>query len=372
MIFTVRDEITEFSESQFRFVNGWNRSTRPGQRCRIIATGNPPSTDNGLWIIKYWGPWLDPDHPNPAAPGELRWFAVIGGKDIECSGPEPLQHEGETIYPRSRTFVPARLSDNPFLRDSGYLTVLQGLPEPLRSQMLYGDFSLSLGTDPWQVIPSAWIRAAQARWKEEDGNKTLPISAIGVDVARGGRDKTVISIRKSNWFAPLYRYPGSETPSGPAVAGLVLSHAGPECTINVDVIGVGSSVYDVLNGIYRGQVNGVNVAGRSTSTDKSGKLKFVNIRAEALWKLREALDPETGDNLAIPPDPELLADLTAPKWTLRVSGIQIESKQDIIKRIGRSPDAGDALVLAFWIAEQETIGELDENIRDLLMNYKGY
>jgi hypothetical protein len=35
----------------------------------------------------------------------------------------------------------------------------------------------------------------------------------------------------------------------------------------------------------------------------------------AYWRLREALDPHTGDNLALPPDAELEADLKAPKWS---------------------------------------------------------
>ena len=34
---------------------------------------------------------------------------------------------------------------------------------------------------------------------------------------------------------------------------------------------------------------------------------------------------------------------------MRVSGIQIESKDDIKKRIGRSPDVGDAIVLACYV-----------------------
>jgi hypothetical protein len=90
------------------------------------------------------------------------------------------------------------------------------------------------------------------------------------------------------------------------------------------------------------------VASRSEATDKSGKLKFINLRAEIYWKLREALDPSTGENLALPPDPLLLQDLTAPQWSLTVSGIKVESKDDIKKRIGRSTDSGDAVALACY------------------------
>jgi hypothetical protein len=60
----------------------------------------------------------------------------------------------------SRTFIPSRVSDNPYLMGTGYMTQLQSLPEPLRSQMLYGDFKAGVQDDPWQVIPTAWVEAA--------------------------------------------------------------------------------------------------------------------------------------------------------------------------------------------------------------------
>ena len=84
----------------------------------------------------------------------------------------------------SRTFIPSRVEDNPYLMASGYKTVLQNLPEPLRSKMLHGDFSAGMEDNPWQVIPTAWVDAAMARWTEEPPD--LPLSALGVDIARGG------------------------------------------------------------------------------------------------------------------------------------------------------------------------------------------
>lgn len=344
----VFDELTEFSEFQYRFVTAWNRTTRPGQRCRIVGTCNPPTNAEGRWVIKYWGPWLDPHYPNPAQPGELRWFTTIDGEDVECSGPEPIEHKGEILRPRSRTFIPARLADNPFQAGTGYEAILQGLPEPLRSQMLYGDFSLSVSDDQQQVIPTEWVRLAQARWQPSPAGK-LPMTAMGVDVARGGRDKTVIARRHGNWFAELIKYPGKDTPDGPAVAQLVINmhEPGSTATINVDVIGVGSSAYDFL-AKHNYPARPINVASGSDATDMSGKLGFVNLRAEMLWKFREALDPLTGENLALPPDPELLADLCAARWELRSNGIKVESKDDIKKRLGRSPDCSDALLMAFY------------------------
>jgi hypothetical protein len=38
----VFDEGTDFLESQYRFIIGWNQSTDPKQRCRVIVASNPP------------------------------------------------------------------------------------------------------------------------------------------------------------------------------------------------------------------------------------------------------------------------------------------------------------------------------------------
>lgn len=340
------DEITEFTEYQYRFLIGWLRTVEEGQRCRVIAAGNPPSHAEGAWVIRYWAPWLDDQYSNPAMPGEIRYFAVIDGEDREVESKEPIEYNGETLLPRSRSFIPARLKDNPYLTKTGYEQTLQGLPEPLRSQLLYGDFQVGTEDDPWQVIPTAWVRLAFHRWETSE-KPDVPLTCLGVDVARGGSDQTVLSRRYLNWFAPLEKYAGIDTPDGPSVVALVVSALSemPEALVNIDVLNVGGSAYDILRG-NKVNVQGINFARRSTKIDRTGKLRMRNKRAEAYWSLREALDPELGDDLAFPRNNELLADLTTPRWAVSVSGIQIEDKDAIAKRLGRSPDCGDAVALA--------------------------
>ncbi len=342
------DEITHFTEAQFRFLIGWNRASYPGQRVRVVAAGNPPTDAQGAWVLRYWAPWLDPTYPKPARSGEVRWFATVDGVEREWPDGVPFQAAGMMITPQSRSFVRARISDNPYLMASGYLATLQALPEPLRTQMLSGEFASGIEDDPWQVIPTAWVLAAQARWVPE--GPAMPYTAIGVDVARGGRDRTVIVGRKGTWFSSILSIAGDETPDGPSVAGRVIgfmdgSRGGAAVPIQVDVIGVGAAVYDALQaaGIRAVPLNG---AKRSLAQDKSGQLGFANKRAEWYWRLREALDPDFGDGLALPPDRELLRDLVAPRWKLTGRGIQIESKEDMMKRLGHSPDKADGVVYA--------------------------
>ena len=210
--------------------------------------------------------------------------------------------------------------------------------------MLYGDFNAGLDDDPWQVIPTEWIRAAQARW-QADGKPDIALTAIGCDPARGGKDKTAIVRRWGAWFETPQVWPGAMTQDGPMVASLVVNAIEGEPALNLDVIGIGSSVYDAL--VSQGvSVNAVNFAEGTTATDKSGRFQMRNVRAAAWWRMREALDPQNNESLALPPGGEVLADLTAPRWKLSTSGILIESKDEIKERLGRSPDIGDAIVLA--------------------------
>jgi len=339
----VIDEAANFLEGQVRFLMGWVRTTVPGQRCQTLMTFNPPTTHEGRWIIKFFAPWLDPKHPNPAKPGELRWFAVLDGEDREFADGTPFTHNGERIVPQSRTFIPSRVGDNPYLMDTGYMAQLQSLPEPLRSQMLYGDFRAGMQEDPWQVIPTAWVEAAQARWTKPD--KLPPMDSMGVDVARGGKDNTVLARRHGYWYDEPLVHPGKETPDGPAVAGLVVANTRDSAVIHIDVIGVGASPYDFLNNAKQ-QVVGVNVSEKAYGTDRSGRLTFKNQRSQLWWALREDLDPANNTGIALPPDKRLLADLCAPRWELQGSVIYVESREDIIARLGRSPDFGSAYILA--------------------------
>lgn len=343
------DEITEFTESQFRFVMAWNRTTKAGQRCRVVVTGNPPATPEGEWVKKYWGAWIDPKHPNPAKFGELRWYVRVGDNDIELEGDwagKTYSADGEMLQPRSRTFIPARLADNPHLRDTGYLAIIQGLPEPLRSQMLYGDFGKATQDDAYQVIPTAWVEAAMTRVNPPADK----ITALGVDVARGGSDKTVIATMRGFVIDSLMRIAGKDTPTGPAVVQHIINAQPGDAPVGIDVIGVGASAYD--SAVSMCSARAVNFAEGTDATDKSGKLRFRNVRAAAWWAMREALDPSTGANITLPDDPELKSDLCAPRWSLSGGRVVIEEKEEIKKRIGRSPDAGDAVVIANYTAQQ--------------------
>ena len=374
----VFDEVVHFREKQVRFLMGWNRTTLPGQRVRVIMTSNPPTPENagnettGLWIIRMFAPWLDPAHPRPAQPGELRWYAhdPVTGEERELSDdPEDPYYHNEglpfwlphqdpdnpddmPLLPMSRTFIPAKVTDNQYLRDTNYVTQLQALPEPLRSQMLHGDFAASLADNPQQVYPTAWVRAAIDRRKQYAADhpgapepRTTPMTSLGLDVSRGGRDQTVLARRHGWWYDDLVCIPGSQVPDGPTAAGQALGYQRNDAEIIVDAIGIGASAYDHLVGAI---VNATAHVGseRATRRDRSGRLTFMNKRSEAYWRLREALDPATAANVCLPDDDGLLEEMLSVTWSLSARGIQVIPKKDLAAILGRSPDKVDAVVMA--------------------------
>lgn len=359
----VLEEAANMLEHQARFVLGWLRSAR-GVRTQALMTFNPPTTSEGRWVVRYFAPWLDKRHLVPADPGELRWFVgtadnpdheVIDNRPRVCIGGRLYtefnrrEHKREDVLvPRSRTFIPARVVDNPYLAGTAYMATLQQLPEPLRSQMLYGDFTAGIKDSEWQVIPTAWVDAACERWRKRD--RKPPMLSVGVDVARGGDDNTIIArLHEDNWFDEPLVYPATTTPDGPTVAALALAARREAAPIHLEITGVGASPFDFLQQAGQ-QVMGVNPAEAAPGPDKSGQLLFANVRSWMWWSLREALDPSSNFGVALPPDKRLIEDLTTPRWALRGKTIYVESREDLLKaaRLGRSPDWGSAYALA-WI-----------------------
>ena len=346
------DEIPKFKEAHYLTVWAWACSTDREQRVRIICTGNPPTHPRELWVKQRWAAWVDDKHPNPAEPGEMRWYVNRNGQDTEVGKDEIVKDAtGRVLKPISRTFLPGELLE--FYRGTEYEAALDALPEVKRRALRDGDFSAAEDDQARQVIPTAHVLLAFERW-ESMPKPNVPLTSVGVDVARGGTDQTIISKLYDNWFAPLIKYPGAETPDGQAVTNVLLENLlndenRKSVPIVVDLTGVGASPYDRLveQDYY---VDGFSGAASSNYTDVGGQQDFVNRRAEAWWVMREALDPDSPRfaTLALPPDSELLADLTAPTFDFRGEDtILIESKDTIIKRLGRSPDCGDSVVMCY-------------------------
>jgi hypothetical protein len=349
------DEACQFLEAQVRFHIGWLRAAvelgaNAQQRVRAVLASNPPVDADGDWLIGMFRPWLDITHPNPAKHGELRWFVTApDGSDLEVESGQPVEMDGRKLLPMSRSFIPAALKDNPYLVNTDYQAKLDGLPEPLRSAIRDGNFMAARQDTERQVVPVAWIIEAQNRWRE-DGHKAFTMTAMAIDPAGGGGDSCEIAYRHGGWYGPLVSAKGEQTADGAAMAAQIVRYRRDACPVVVDVGGgYGGAVMLRLkdNGIVCARFDGASTLGLGHTRDGS-KLNFANKRAQAWWRFREELNPEQqgGSPICLPPDPELRADLAAPTWDLSARGILLESKDELRKRLGRSPGKGDAVVMA--------------------------
>ena len=209
--------------------------------------------------------------------------------------------------------------------------------------------------DEDSVIPLAWAEAAVARWHELEAQGFPGVEGdwprtVGVDVARTGQDKTVLAIRRGPVITELRRSVKEETMSTVGrVKGIVDADTAGATTPVVDVIGIGAGVVDRLREQGH-RVEAFNASAGTKRRDVTREFGFPNCRSASIWQLREMLDPSSGSDIALPDDELLLGDLSAPKWKVLSGGkIQVESKDDIRVRLGRSTDDGDAVAMAFWL-----------------------
>lgn len=204
------------------------------------------------------------------------------------------------------------------------------------------------------LIPLFWVEQAMKRYTERIAKSDLVIDQIGLDVARRGGDRTVLVKRSGMLILPLEGYSKIDTMEA---AGLVVPYLNrnPQLPVVVDVVGLGAGTYDRLLEMYPDNEMLVpfHAQAKTNFRDATEQWMFANSYSAAWFNLREMLDPSNprklDELLALPFDTHLPSELCAPTWKITSSGkIVVEEKERVKERLGRSPDAGDATVLACW------------------------
>lgn len=359
------DEGAQLREHQVQFVSGWlrpadNVHSGKGRRTRIIIASNPPVGGEGLWLLSWFAPWLDPMFPNPARPGELRWCIVVKGKTVWVDGPGVYPADGQNYIALSRTFIPAKLDDNPYLRNTNYRAQVDSLPEPLRTILLTGNFALARIDEPDQIIPSSYVRAAQLRWRE-DGFRGVRQTAMALDVAFGGTDQAIVAAVHDQWFAKPEIKDGVDVNESSDLSGMVFARRKGDTPVAVDM-GGGYGI-GVAEHLKKGKVRVFKFNG-SKKVEKrqiQGGMKFANLRAQVYWEFREDLSPQSDFLIALPPDTRLTAEFAAIRKKVRAGAFYVESKDDIRRRLGSSPDRADAYVMAWWLRKKTIL--MDQRLK---------
>ena len=197
-----------------------------------------------------------------------------------------------------------------------------------------GEFPLS---DDDTMIPFSVVEQAMNRDIEVD--RFAPM-IYGVDVARFGSDKSALAKKKGNVIIEVKKWRGLDLMQ---LVGAIKSEYEAEeshdrpVSIYIDSIGLGSGVVDRLREL------GLPAVGINVSESPAMKGSYINLRAELWGKMKNWLEQR---NCVIPKDDDLLADLTAPRYTFNSSGkLRVESKDEMKKRGLASPDMADACIL---------------------------
>ncbi len=232
---------------------------------------------------------------------------------------------------------------------------LWGAKSAIYRNKVLGEFAAQ---DENAVIPLEWVEAANERYNAlEEAGQLLPgslpeLSGVGADIGDGGGDPTVLAPRYGDIIANVDGWESrhnEQVHTARKIAAIFNLHEGAkDAKALVDGIGVGSGVVSCLDDWNYEVISFIASSGCDLK-DESDTFGFLNLRAFAWWNMRELLNPEKGSKIALPPLPELIGDLTTPRW-FEVAGakIKVESKEDIAKRNdGRSTDYGDAVVMVF-------------------------
>ena len=212
------------------------------------------------------------------------------------------------------------------------------------------------------LIPLAWVELANERWRKLKGKGEGPLR-LGVDVAGMGIDLGTHAFRRGDVIEKIKTY--AKQDHMVTVGKIKNELKDDEDSSYIDAIGEGAGVYS--RAVELG-MNVESVKGSRTAkglTDLTGERKFANMRAYLHWAVRDALDPNMGGELALPPVDELTQDLTIVHWTTRSNGeIIIEAGPQIKKNLGRSPDYGVSVMNTFFPNGGSGFRYLDIAVRD--------
>lgn len=203
------------------------------------------------------------------------------------------------------------------------------------------------------LIRREWIERAIERFEKYlDENKKFDLGKIagerglGVDVANSEfgdkasftHGKGIVCFKSEDFQCPDSNQLGHQVYLLIQQDKISIKHLG------VDGVGVGAGTINTLKE-YGITDSGVNLQGAAQPEDTGNMEQFNNLRSQMWWQAREDL---RNDDLDMINDEDLIADLTAPKFTVKNGKIIVEGKEDIKKRLGRSPNKGDSFVYWNW------------------------
>lgn len=210
-----------------------------------------------------------------------------------------------------------------------------GTASPLYQVRVLGDFP---DHSEDAVIPLWVVEAAKTREVDEVGDLR-----IGIDPARYGDDESVIAVVRGNVLIELVARSGLNVVQVAQWAKTVIARhqikGEAKARVHVDTIGLGAGVADILRAEDDHDVRDIVFSETAIRDDE-----YNNVRSEAWFEMGNWLTESS-----IPGDDKLAMDLLGPKYSFDNRGrMKLERKEDVKKRLGRSPDRADAVALAVY------------------------
>lgn len=297
-------------------------------------------------IIATWG---NPDHQ--ADP--LAQFGKI--PNVECLRISALDHPNVVV---GRELIPGAVTRG---------KVLQRREQYTEEGALF--LSRVRGIAPEQsehaLIRLLWCQEAAKRAESIETAPALKTGprALGVDVAQsenGDKAALAAGIGACLLHVRAFACPNATTLGKDVWRIMQAERVRPE-HVGVDSIGVGAATVNHLDEQTDAAMLArvVRCNGGAAALPASAKApdgspmdwlpdanRFKNLRAQMYWQLREDLRLGV---IGLPRDPELWRELTVVQFTDEQGVVKIESKDDIRKRLGKSPDRADAVVYWNWV-----------------------
>ena len=204
----------------------------------------------------------------------------------------------------------------------------------------YKDGDWSAATDADVLYPAQLLIRAM---KPHRMGRSADVD-FGVDVGSAGDDESVVFMRTGIKSEILWHGQESNILTFAGMVAGLADRYNPQ-NIKVDAVGLGEGVWRDLE---REGYPVTPMIGGAKPMDETRNYR--NQRAEIAWQFREMLQE---DRVWLPNYPELINELGTIRYSQTASGqaVQVESKKEIKKRLGRSPDLADACIYAYAYAD---------------------
>lgn len=235
--------------------------------------------------------------------------------------------------------------DDPRKDDAWYRAQCEKLDPVIVAQEIDRNYEGSIANS---FISGDLVRSAQMR-----GPMEVQASGglmVGIDVARFGDDKTVVSFRRGRLLLKQVVWVKQDVVQTAARArNEIAAYNQTPLQIAVDTIGVGAGVADIMRGWWPDKEDRKTGRIQKTVVDVNSSLRLddgqhYNLRALMASNVREWLA-----GASIPNDTDLMTDLTALRYGFRGGELLLESKDDAKRRGIKSPDRFDSLALTFAV-----------------------